>query len=124
MTKNLFIFILLVLTVLQASVPIFAQLDPEYCKTAPGSTGCEDTPAAPSGNIIVNFLNKVIGYLMAIGGALGVLLLVVAGFYFVSAKGDERKLSIARNMVIWVLIGVAVVFMSKFLINLVVNFTK
>ena len=84
------------------------------------------TASAQSGNYEVNpitkFLNNVIDFLIKVGSGLGVFLLVIAAFYFLTARGDNSKIERARSMVLWVIIGIAVVLLAKLLIDVVAGF--
>lgn len=76
-----------------------------------------------TGNPITSFLNNVINFLIGLGSIVGVVFLVIAGFYFVTARGDDRKIEKARIMVLWVIIGIGIIFISKSLIFIVSQFT-
>ena len=45
--------------------------------------------------------------------------LIIAGFYFITAQGDPDRLSKARNMVLWALVGVLVAFAARGLVLLI-----
>lgn len=75
-------------------------------------------------NPITKFLNNVINFLMAAGGAVGIFLLVIAAFYFLTARGDNSKIEKARSMILWIIIGMAVVLLAKISINVVTELTK
>lgn len=124
MKKNIFVFkyilIFTALLLFPAYMVVFAQDcsqptlpdgQPNPCYNTGGST-----------NPINAFLYKVIDFLMAVGGGLGVVFLVLAGFYFVTARGDDRKIEKARTMVLWVIIGIAVVLLAEYFIGLVWRF--
>ena len=54
-------------------------------------------------------------FLLIIAG----IMLIVSGFYFITASGDETKVAKARNMLIYALIGVAVAVAAKGLVKVV-----
>jgi len=56
------------------------------------------------GEVVVNVMN----WLMAILGILAILMIVVAGMLYLTAAGDEKKTETAKNIIMYVVIGVAV----------------
>jgi len=85
---------------------------------SPGEPSCADN------NPITKFLNNTINFLMSVGGAVGIFLLVIAAFYFLTARGDNSKIEKARSMILWIIIGMAVVLLAKISINIVTELTK
>jgi len=73
-------------------------------------------------NPITKLLNNIIDFLIKVGSGLGVLLLIVAAFFFLTAQGDNSKIEKARAMVLWTIIGIAVVLLAKLLIDIVAEF--
>jgi cytochrome bd-type quinol oxidase subunit 2 len=60
------------------------------------------------GNAIQNLLNVV--YFWA--GLVAVLVIVIAGYYFVTSRGDANQVSRARNAVISASIGLVIVLLA------------
>jgi len=60
---------------------------------------------------IVNFLINVIALPFA------VLMIILAGFRFATAQGNEEKLKKARQNFIWTIVGVGVVLAAKILVT-------
>jgi len=50
---------------------------------------------------------------------LAVFFIIVGGYYWVTAGGDAAKIGVARNYLIYALIGVAVAFMARGLVAFV-----
>lgn len=73
---------------------------------------------APSVNVI-EALESVTNWLFAILLIVAVIFLIIAGFYFIFAQGDPDKVSKARSMVLWSLVGVAVAVLARGLVILV-----
>lgn len=68
---------------------------------------------------VMQALDDITNWLFAILLITAVIFLIVAGFYFITAQGDPDKVSKARNMVLWSLVGVAVGVLAKGLVMLV-----
>jgi len=64
-------------------------------------------------------LNSIINWAFAILLVMAALFIVVAAFYFVTAGGAPEKIEMARNLILYAIIGVVVAFLAKGLIILV-----
>lgn len=64
-------------------------------------------------------LNRIIDIIFYLSLAIAPLMLIVAGFYFVTAEGEPKKIDTAKNIIKWVLIGLLVIFCSKGIIDLI-----
>jgi len=73
--------------------------------TTPMMVLAQEVVSAPQA--IINAIMSVTAFAMNILILVGVLFLVLAGFQFVFARGEESKLSTARSMMLWSLIGIA-----------------
>ena len=67
------------------------------------------------GQILGNIQNALLGFL----GAAVVIALLIAAFYFVMSQGDEAKVKLARQFVLWALVGGAVGLLAIVLLNFV-----
>ena len=75
-------------------------------------------PVAPRLNIMT-LLGRIVDWLFAILLIVAAIWLIIAGYYFITAHGDPDRVSKARNMVLWALIGVLVAFAARGLVELV-----
>lgn len=73
-------------------------------------------PSADAGRI-VEFANVAI----SIFAAVAVLVIVVAGFRYIIAKGEPQALTQAKNMIVYALIGLAVCVMAFAIVNFVIG---
>ena len=61
------------------------------------------------GNSIPGLIRVIIdNILLPIGGVVAVLMIMWAGFLYVTARGDTAKLKDARNALLWAVIGAAI----------------
>ncbi len=58
-------------------------------------------------------------YLFSILMALAVIILVIAGYLFVTAGGSPEQLGKAKRMIVWALVGIAVALLARGLVTLV-----
>jgi len=63
-----------------------------------------------------DLIDKLIDFIFYLAIAVAPIMFIVAGFYFITAAGDPEKVNTAKKMILWVLIGLLVVFLAKALI--------
>jgi|SRR3989344_1348012 len=95
---------------------------------ATGSSGGQITPpgqnitlinplntgeCAPNGNCLMNFLNKILDFVIKIGTVVVILMLVYVGYLFVAASGEPGKLETARSALLWTVVGALILLGSK-----------
>jgi len=69
---------------------------------------------SPPDSINIVGVFKAIGtLLMSIAIPIAIIMVIVAGFYFMTAQGDPGKIDTAKKMLLWTLIGTAVVLMAE-----------
>jgi hypothetical protein len=67
----------------------------------------------PNGSCLMNFLNKILDFVIKIGGVVVVLMLIYVGYLFVVAQGKEEKIREARSALLWTVIGALILLGSK-----------
>jgi hypothetical protein len=70
---------------------------------------------------INNTISNVIDLMSAITGVVSVIMIIIAGFRFVTANGDSGTIAAARRTVIYALVGLVVVVLSQTLVKYVVD---
>jgi len=68
------------------------------------------------------YANNVLNILIAVAGPLALLAIIYSGILFMTSAGDEKKVTQAKAVMKYTLIGVAVIAGSKGLISLVTFF--
>lgn len=93
----------------------------EVCKNAPSSPVCEDLTASedPLGGQDGLFV-KVFNVLSIIGGIIAVIVIVIGGIQMMTADGDPQKFNNARNLMIYSVVGILIIFFSQAIVRLVV----
>lgn len=72
-----------------------------------------------SDNVVVNALNTV--YLWT--GILAVIVIIVAGFYYVTSANNQERLTRAKNAILYAVIGLIVVLMAFVITKFVIGST-
>lgn len=66
-------------------------------------------------------VGTILNIVFGIGGALALLVLVVSGLRYITSAGDPQKTSKAKNGVIYAVIGLALLIISRSIVSYVVN---
>jgi len=66
---------------------------------------------------IIEFANVAIGVFSTVA----ILVIVVAGFRYIIAKGEPQAMAQAKNMIIYALVGLSVCVMAFSIVNFVIN---
>ena len=84
-------------------------------EAAPGTA-----PDTVPGDVdVLEVLENLVDWVFTILLIFAALMIVVAGFYFVTAQGNPDQVIKARNFVLWALVGVLVAFLARGLVKLV-----
>lgn len=65
-------------------------------------------------------LNKVTAIIAYVAGIAAVIIIIVSGISFITANGDANKISNARRMLIYALIGLVVIILAKAIVTYVI----
>ena len=66
-----------------------------------------------TGNCLLAFLNNILSFVIEIGTIIVILMLVFVGYKFVAAQGSDSKITEARTMLLWTVIGALVLLGAK-----------
>ena len=61
---------------------------------------------------IIGFILRILNYATGIMGSIGVILMIIAGFRFMAAQGNQQNVDEAKDMVKYAVIGLVVAFSS------------
>ncbi|MFO0881994.1 MAG: pilin [Candidatus Saccharimonadales bacterium] len=125
---TLFSALVLSATALFATVPAIAASDASKqaaCQAIGGTYAngvCNDgsTGSAQPEDLVA----KIINIFSWVVGAIAVIMLIFAGFKYVTSGGDAGKITSAKNTIIYALIGLVVVALSQTLVIFVLKKTN
>ena len=66
-------------------------------------------------------LDALIDVIFILSIPVGTIMFIVAGFYFITAAGDPEKITTAKKMVLYTLVGLLIVFCAKGLVALLIK---
>ena len=93
---------------------------PGVCLEAPRSSSkLPDTAVATTGAGLLALIDTITNWFFAVFTVLALIFVLLAAFNFVTAGGDEAKVSEARQKLIWAAIGIIVALISKGLVPIV-----
>lgn len=91
----------------------------EICAKAPDNPACTASNEDPiTGNGIIITIANVIAWA---AGAIAVVMIIFAGFRFVKSGGDPAKVTVARETIIYALIGLVVIVTARLIVGFVIN---
>lgn len=122
-------------------IPFTAHADPNCGQTTdnPATAINETTPcsgsggAAPAGPVLKNplsansipaVLDSIINFLLTIAAPIAVIMTIWSAYLFITAGENQEKVKQARQTLLWVVIGVAVLILSKGIVNLAKSFLE
>lgn len=115
--KRIFLYIastiVMVMAVTLASIPCLASPASEILNGA--------SNVAESKTSINDTITNVVNTLMFLVGAVAVIMIIVGGIRYVSSNGDPSKAQLAKNMIFYSVIGLAIAFLAYAIVSFVVS---
>lgn len=62
-------------------------------------------------------IGRIIDFLFALGMVTAPIMLIISGFYFITAQGRPEKIETAKRIILWTLIGLGIIIGAKGLIE-------
>jgi len=99
------IFLISILAVPQATLALTATTE------APVSGGSGFNFEPPLGNLSVqDVIGRIIYAILGIVGSVALLMFIIGGFMWMTAAGDTERITKAKNILIWSILGLIVIF--------------
>jgi hypothetical protein len=90
----------------------------DICTGATGSANCSS-----SGPSLTNVVSATINILSLLVGIAAVIMIIVAGFRYVTSGGDSGKVSGAKDAIIYAVVGLIIAGFSQAIVRLVLHKT-
>lgn len=88
-------------------------------------TKCQfENPLGPKNNSLETFLNSILDVIILVGSIVVVISIILAGLKYVTAQGDEGKISDAHKQLTWTVIGAAILLGAKVIALVIQNTVK
>lgn len=63
-------------------------------------------------------IDSIINFIFSIAIVIAPIMIIVSGFYFVTAAGDPEKIKTAKRIILYTMIGLIIVILAKGLISM------
>lgn len=116
----------LLLTIALTAVPSVAYAD---CGTSTSSKGqvlqaVGETGGDCSGAGVTDLVHTVVVVLSYFVGVVAVIMIILAGFKYITSGGDANKVGSAKNTLIYAMVGIAVAALAQLIVKFVLFQTK
>jgi uncharacterized membrane protein len=91
----------------------------DVCNALGSGAGCTTQPK--NGVNINNVITIVINLMSALVGVVAVIMIIVAGFKYVTSGGDSSSVASAKNTLIYAIVGLVVVALSQIIVKFVLQ---
>jgi hypothetical protein len=106
---------------LQAPATVLAgDAQSEICKGIGAASGTGNT-CSGGGPSLTTVVRNIINIFSLVVGIVAVIMIMVAGFKYITAAGDSGSLSSAKHTLIYAMIGLVIVAMSQFIVQFVLD---
>lgn len=129
MIRKIYSAILISITLLFTNVPVVAF-------AADGGDQCDklreqfeefggSAPTTLTGNCTTpgNAISKATAIGLTLAGAIAVLFIVIGGIRYMTAAGNPKAVETARKMLLWAVIGLAVIILATVIVAIVTRLT-
>ena len=110
--KKSFLMIIIFTAVFLLPLLVMAQTSP-----SPGTTVTIPNPLGTDS--IPEVIGRIIDFLLKVAVPLATLVVLYAGFLFLTAGGDTEKINQAKKALLWAVIGVVVLMMARGVIEVI-----
>jgi hypothetical protein len=83
--------------------------------------GIGETGSDCSTSGVNDTVSTAVEVLSVVAGIAGVIMVIAAGFRYITSGGDSGKVSTAKNALIYALVGLAIAALAQFLVHFVIN---
>ncbi len=104
------------LSVVLGSSIVFAQVQQGWQNTGCNQNGLFDPLCGKS---LYDIANKIIDFLILIGGPIAAIMVLWGGFQIMTAAGDPEKFATGRKTIFYAAIGLVVILAAKLVVGLI-----
>ncbi len=85
-----------------------------------GSAPAIKNPLNNNGDLF-QYINSIIDAALKLGAIVAVIAVIIAGFMFVTAQGDEKKLETAKKILLYAAIGMVILLGARAIAAVIIN---
>lgn len=75
------------------------------------------TKTCTDAQCVVELLQTIINWVLAIAGSLAMLMLIYGGIRYIYSTGDEKRLEGAKKTILWAIVGIIIITASYILVS-------
>lgn len=79
------------------------------------------TELPSAGDSLQEFILKIINFAIGFSAIVAVIMIIFAGFKYITANGDENKITSATKTLTFAIVGLVVCFIAVMLVNFVIG---
>ena len=108
---------------LLAAPAVHAAIDPQtqICSGTGGKGGANGCSGNSTKDDLGGIVKTIVNVLLYIIGAVAVIVIIIAGFRYVTSGGDSSKIAAAKNTILYAVIGLIVAILAYAIVNFVVG---
>jgi hypothetical protein len=104
------------------------QCDPPFDAACPGQCHSNCTCPTSSSVGLINplfckdipcVIDAIINFIFYLGITIFTLMIIIGGIMYITSAGDPQKISTAKRLLLWTVIGLAIILLAKGLISLI-----
>lgn len=101
------------------SQPAFAETSTkqEVCEAIGSEADCSGN----NGGNLTDIVKTIVNVLSVMVGLTAVIMIVVAGFKYITSGGDSGKVTSAKNALVYALVGLVIVALAQFMVRVVLK---
>jgi len=101
---------------------LFFGLNMVLAQSCPSGSVCLPNPlgADPSQGVVLTLMGKIANGFIALSGSIALVMFVYGGFLWLTSQGEPDKIKKGKAVFIWSVVGLAVIFSSYMLVNMVI----
>lgn len=80
-----------------------------------------DIPNPLQASNFTELIDGIISFIFMVGIALAPVMFIVAGFYFITAGGDPKRVQTAKQIMLYTSIGLVIILLAKALVYVLKN---
>lgn len=84
-------------------------------------TNCAETSPEKSSDSLNHLIKNFINIFSIIVGIAAVIMLIVAGFRYITAGGDSNRIAAAKNTLVYALVGLVIAVLAQTIVRFVLN---
>ena len=84
------------------------------CRQGTGDVGADSGP-------LVTLIRNIIRFITIIVGAVSILMIIFAGFKYITSGGDSSKITSAKNSLVYAIIGLVIIALAQVIVRFVLT---